>query len=270
MKFLVNSVLVVAIAALAVAKPTTSEIDTTNGELLPDYKCTEEGVFSDPAECDCYIVCNQKLVAYRMTCEKKNGLQQFYMQSFTLSHKGDICGSPSVAGCPLRPTTEKPELPLTPCGNTTEGDDCDPLTDCNQCGYCDEYMYCKKTGPTTGTWTRLACAIRGDPDLVHRSDKLFWNQGSTAHGGRCAPWDDLSGDLQDGYLSDPLCKPPCEFQEDDVCGQVYHYRDPDINKDIWKKVEWERLVCPTGSAWDQEDKTCVFCDDPADPTCNCV
>lgn len=269
MKLLLTSLLVVAVAALASAKP-ASEIDNTGGEYLPDYNCASEGVFSDPAECDCYIVCSSELKAYRHVCAKRNGVQLFFKQSYTLSTGGDICDLPSVAACPNDPTTTpKPVRPL-PCVNETEGDSCNPMVDCRQCGYCDEYLYCKSITETTGIWTRERCVIRGSADLVHIQDKLFWNQGSTVHGGTCAPWTEIPRTVQDDYLADPECKQPCEFKEDGVCAQVYHYREPDIKKDIWMTNNFERLTCEAGTQWNQETKTCKFCEDPSDPGCNCA
>jgi len=269
MKLLLTSLLVLAVAAFTSAKP-ASEIDASKGEgeLLPDYKCEAEGVFSDLEKCDCYIVCDANLVARRFFCEKRGGIQLYFKQSYNPLTKGDnICDVPSVAACPLLPpVTPRPPIQL-PCVNETEGEACDVVRDCRQCGYCDEYLYCN---PTTAIWTRERCPIRGDPSLVHVHDKLFWNQGSTVHGGTCAPFADLPETVRQQYKDDAACKQPCEFKEDDVCGQVYHYREPDINMDIWMTENWERLSCPAATKWDQGNKTCTFCANEDDTTCNCA
>lgn len=136
--------------------------------------------------------------------------------------------------------------------------DCDPAVDCHQCGYCDSYLYCPEKG---NKWTVGNCDEIPEPDgTVLVAKKLFWNSGSTEHGGTCDFYDNLSQDQQTKYRQDGNCKPICAFWVDPSCDRKYWYTDPNLANGIWKDKA-DMFWCPAGTRFDEGHDTCSFCDE---------
>lgn len=142
--------------------------------------------------------------------------------------------------------TDDTENPLPPDGTTTSSpiaEDCDPET-CKLEGYCRTY---KKCNLTTRKWTLHKCGIG-----------LFWNSewNFAEIGGSCDQWDNLSTELQGKYRADLDCFPiDCFFEGKDQCSGSYVFHPN--GTDLRFRIE---LKCPPDLIWDDEQKTCNFCE----------
>lgn len=110
---------------------------------------------------------------------------------------------------------------------------------------------------TGGSWElNLKCPV-----------DLYWNpdaQDSTAHGGSCDFFENLSPELQEQYRLDLNCTTPpieCYWRPDPKCDNYYFYLPPKQQS----PSQEVRLKCPvsqvTGESlyWDQNALTCVKC-----------
>ncbi|XP_021964898.1 uncharacterized protein LOC110860146 [Folsomia candida] len=271
------------------------EVDTKSGKLIDWYTCEAQGNYPDPTTCDHYIACTTALLAYQMPCQMGQSGRLWYVRDSGPVEADSYCDYPKNVDCDLAPTdatTPPPAItdpvttttttsapPTTPggllsCGlvkpggivTVTEGDDCNPIEDCKQCGDCGHYLVC-----LVDKWEKIGCDENEVNGTIKLDEKLFWRPSHSAAdiGGVCSPWARLSNETRETYREDPNCKEICKVKADPE-GNVrkYLYTDPNLDRGTWKAPAFE-FCCEEGTQFDETREQCVLCTTGNDCTVPC-